>query len=168
MILNLLISIRLLHPHETIQLKRLTYLALFVPYGEAPFPIEILEKEAIKKYYTKWNQTGDTALGLFNNQQLVGACWTRLFKATNPGYGFIDANTPELNIALFPNYRNQGWGSQLIRQVLAANREKGYLKVSLSCDTRNPAFGLYERLGFQTVQLEKYSATMLKTLRTAE
>ncbi|MEM6725986.1 MAG: GNAT family N-acetyltransferase [Bacteroidota bacterium] len=155
------LSVRPLLELEASVLKAFTFEALFVEEGATPYPKEILEEKALIKYYSNWGMPGDTAFVLVHNDIIVGVCWTRIFGIENTGYGFVDEQTPELNIALLPTYRNQGWGSKLIHCTLESNRLKGYIKVSLSCNTRNPAFQLYLRLGFQTYSIKGFSATLI-------
>ena len=55
-----------------------------------------------------------------------------------------------VDIALQRKWRGRGVGSQLIRQLIEAGRDKGK-PVRLHVSTINPAKRLYERLGFTTV-----------------
>lgn len=52
-----------------------------------------------------------------------------------------------MDIALMPEARNQGVGTALIRAVMAEGARRG-LPVRLHVETFNPAYRLYERLGF--------------------
>jgi ribosomal protein S18 acetylase RimI-like enzyme len=56
-----------------------------------------------------------------------------------------------MDIALLPEYRGHGIGSQLLSQVLAEGAETGK-KVSIHVEPVNPARRLYERLGFVPVE----------------
>src|SRR4051794_25348387 len=42
--------------------------------------------------------------------QAAGAIWARFFTEHAPGYGFVDAATPELGIAVVPGLRGRGIG----------------------------------------------------------
>ncbi len=53
-----------------------------------------------------------------------------------------------IDIALLPEFRGNGMGSTLIKQVLAEG-EKKELPVRIHVQKSNPAFHLYRRLGFQ-------------------
>ena len=55
-----------------------------------------------------------------------------------------------LRVFLFPDLQNRGFGSQLVRSVLAEG-EAARLPVRLRVFTVNPARHLYERLGFHVV-----------------
>jgi ribosomal protein S18 acetylase RimI-like enzyme len=81
----------------------------------------------------------------------VGAAWYRLFTRDEPGYGFVDEETPELAIAVVPNKRGHGLGSQLLDALMKRAREDGFGALSLSVEPENPALPLYERFGFRKV-----------------
>jgi GNAT superfamily N-acetyltransferase len=80
----------------------------------------------------------------------AGACWMRLLP---PGEGLasIDAQTPQLGIALEPPHQHQGHGGPLMLEALQAARRAGYPRVSLTVHPENPAQHLYERCGFRKV-----------------
>jgi ribosomal protein S18 acetylase RimI-like enzyme len=71
--------------------------------------------------------------------------------ASDPGYGFVRADVPEVTVALMPPYRGQGIGTALLRQLLADAGAAGYPALSLSVQAQNPARRLYERLRFVRV-----------------
>ena len=68
-----------------------------------------------------------------------------------PGYGFVDEQTPELTIAVVPSRRGRGYGAELLTSLLAQAKEDGFGAVSLSVEPDNPALALYERHGFEKV-----------------
>ena len=53
-----------------------------------------------------------------------------------------------MDIALMPEFRNQGIGSRLLRQILDDGDRKG-LPVTIHVEKFNPALELYKRLGFR-------------------
>ena len=94
-----------------------------------------------------------------SSQRVAGAAWVRLLQEN----GFATSvladpapvqNMPEMAIACLPEYRGQGIGSRLIRELLRAVKDEGsgdYPGVCLSCREGNPAMKLYERVGFSVV-----------------
>lgn len=67
---------------------------------------------------------------------------------------YVDRREKEIrlvDIALVPEARNRGWGSRLLRRVMAEGEEKG-LPVSIHVEQFNPALRLYERLGFRQIE----------------
>ena len=108
---------------------------------EGPGPVQL--------YVKAWGRPGDTAVIALVEGFPVGAAWFRLFKATSPGYGFVDEQTPELAVAVVPNARGRGVGSALLSSLLDRARADGYNAVSLSVDRHNAgAIALYEQYGF--------------------
>ena len=118
--------------------------AYYARWGsEADVPLE--------RYVAGWGRRGDDALVAIDEFQPVGAAWFRLFEADEPGYGFVDENTPELTIAIVPSRRGKGLGEQLLISLLDRAREEGYARISLSVEADNPAIRLYEQHGFTRV-----------------
>jgi ribosomal protein S18 acetylase RimI-like enzyme len=128
------------------------YHAVFVPAGRPQPPRNIVNRPDIAKYVHNWGRPDDLGVIAVDTatQQPVGAAWLRLFTRENPGYGYVDDDTPELTIALLPRYRDEGIGTSLLMHLLqvAAGR---YPAVSLSVARENPALRLYQRLGFEVV-----------------
>ena len=62
----------------------------------------------------------------------------------------MDDETPELGIAVLPDYRGQGVGTDLLRRLLRSAGEV-YRSVCLSVSVDNPAVRFYERAGFERV-----------------
>ena len=56
----------------------------------------------------------------------VGAAWYRLFTSLNPGYGFVDGDTPELTLVVVPTKQGQGIGKQLLDAVLERAKLEGF------------------------------------------
>jgi ribosomal-protein-alanine N-acetyltransferase len=44
----------------------------------------------------------------------IGAAWLRLWSKDEQGYGFVDVHTPELSMAVRPEFRGQGIGTLLL------------------------------------------------------
>ena len=105
----------------------------------------------VSRYVDGWGRPGDTALVALEGGLPVGAAWYRLFGRGQPGYGFVDEQTPELSIAVVPSRRGKGTGGQLLEALLDRARQDGYRAISLSVEPDNPALKLYERHGFKKV-----------------
>jgi ribosomal protein S18 acetylase RimI-like enzyme len=118
----------------------------------------------VQRYVERWGRPGDTALIAIQDFQRVGAAWFRLFKADDPGYGFVDEQTPELSIAIVPSKRGTGLGSELLDALLNRARADGYHAISLSVEKDNPAAALYERHGFERVGEDDGAWTMRASL----
>jgi ribosomal protein S18 acetylase RimI-like enzyme len=116
-------------------------------------------------YVKAWGRPGDTAVIAIDEGFPIGAAWYRSFKASQPGYGFVDEETPELAIAVVPNARGRGAGGQLLDALLERARTEGHPAISLSVDRHNSgAIKLYERHGFERVSESDDSVTMVARL----
>ena len=65
----------------------------------------------------------------------MGAAWYRLFEEDEPGYGFVDAQTPELTIAIVPSRRGKGSASELLSKLLEHAKADGYRARSASASS---------------------------------
>jgi [ribosomal protein S18]-alanine N-acetyltransferase len=160
------IKMRLSTPTDIDFLWDMLYHAIYVPEGQTPPPRDVLKDPSIKRSLTDWGRTGDFALiSTDASNQPVGAVWMRLFDETTKTYGYIDAQTPILAIALKPDYRGKGIGTLLLEKILQEAKMKGYKQISLSVDPNNPALRLYERFGFQQVGINGTSWDMIAKLK---
>ena len=147
-------------------LREMLYYSLYVPDGGTPFDRNVVRRPEIAKYVEGWGRSGDFGLIAINpnSGEAVGAVWIRLFPDSDRGYGYVDAGTPELGIAVLPEHRGGGVGSLLLSRVLEiAGTQYGAVSLSVSLD--NPARRLYERLGFEPVEKRGNSITMLKHMK---
>jgi len=119
----------------------------------------------VQRYVERWGRPGDTALIAIQDFQRVGAAWFRLFTDDNPGYGFVDEETPELSIAIVPSKRGTGLGSELLDALLERARADGYEAITLSVEKDSPAVGLYERHGFERLGEDDGGVTMKANLQ---
>lgn len=126
------------------------HVALWDPPPAPLRPREILERPDVRIYAEEWcHRDGDVGVGgeVPGHEGLIGACWMRLLRG-GVGLGYIDDETPQLGIALFPAFQHRGYGEPLMRAALRAAREHGYRRVSLTVHPQNPAASLYRRCGF--------------------
>lgn len=143
--------IRSIKKEELPLLREFLYLAIFVEEGAVPLPFEIVDDPRLCKYIRDFGKEGDISLVAHCGQEVIGVVWTRLFPAVAPGYGYYDEKTPELSIAVKPQWRGQGIGSALMTTMLKTLAEAGYEAVSLSVTQKNPAADLYKMCGFEII-----------------
>ena len=118
----------------------------------------------VRRYVERWGRPGDTALIAIQDFQRVGAAWYRLFTSEDPGYGFVDEQTPELSIAVVPSRRGHGFGGELMDALLARARADGFASISLSVAKDSPAVQLYQRYGFEQIDERDGAWTMRANL----
>ena len=113
----------------------------------------VVNHPLIAKYVQNWGRAHDLGFAAIelNGSQPLGAAWLRLFTEDDKGFGWVDDTTPELAIAVLPEYTNQGVGTQLLARLLSAAK-LSYRSVSLSVRSSNRALSLYERSGFKVIK----------------
>lgn len=119
----------------------------------------------LTRYVDNWGRAGDLAVIAHETGNRVGAAWLRRFRASEPGYGFVDEETPELSIAVVPSRRRHGLGQELLDALTTAARESGYAQVSLSVEADSPAVAFYERNGFTRAGDREGGVVMLRRLQ---
>jgi GNAT superfamily N-acetyltransferase len=125
---------------------------------------EILRGSDFTHYLAGWPRPTDRGVVAEVDGVPAGAAWYRLLTADDPGYGYVDDETPELSIGVVATYRGRGIGRLLLRELANAARAAGYRQLSLSVARRNHAKALYESEGYRTVESGRDSDTMLKEL----
>ena len=86
---------------------------------------------------------------------VAGVLWFRLFTSDMPGLGFLDVSTPELGIAVWPEFRRQGVGGTLLDAAKMHAAEMGFDRLCLTVSEHNErARGLYASRGFYKVSRE--------------
>lgn len=105
--------------------------------------------------------TDDGAVGSgWGDGEVLGAAWCRLFYATDPGYGYLADDVPEVTIGVAPAHRGRGVGSALLAALIEQARVRGHHALSLSVEDGNRGRLLYERAGFTAVGRSGNSDTM--------
>ncbi len=138
-------EIRPLKKDETALLKDFLYEAIFIPEGVEPPPRDIVEKPELRVYTDDFgSRRGDNCLVAEAGGRVVGAVWTRIMD----DYGHVDDDTPSFAISLYREYRGQGIGTGLMREMLSLLRSQGFKRTSLAVQKANYAVRLYEKVGF--------------------
>jgi ribosomal protein S18 acetylase RimI-like enzyme len=114
---------------------------------------DVLSRPEIAVYIEAWGRPGDEGfVAEAATGELVGAAWYRFFSQEAHGFGFVDAETPEITIAIRAELRGRGIGTALLDALITRARERGVPALSLSVEHDNPASRLYEREAFRVVQ----------------
>ena len=144
-------------------LREMFYQALHVE-GQEPYPREVLDRPHIAKYLRDWGRAKDLGfVASGSNGQPMGAVWCRLLDIEEQGFAHIDDETPELGVAVSPEYRGRGIGTALIERLLKA-AEDLYPAIALSVSLKNRAIELYKKLGFETVDVRETFPVMRRKL----
>ena len=159
--------VRALTADDEPALWEMLYLAIYVPPGQAPLPPDIVKAPRLAHYVRGWGSTpGDMGIAAVDDAGgMVGAAWLRVFNHQDPGYGYVDDDTPELSIAVRPEYRGKGMGSRMLEALLLAAGQK-FQRISLSVSIGNPAERLYRRFGFEEIRRGDQDITMACWLPT--
>ena len=140
--------IRTVRREEYGLLEDFLYEAIFIPEGETPPDRSIIKKPELQVYIEHFGERpDDRCLVAETGGRIIGAVWTRIMN----DYGHLDDETPSFAIALYPEYRGRGIGTELMRRMLMQLKEAGYAKASLSVQKNNYAVRMYRALGFETV-----------------
>lgn len=141
--------IREIRTEEIPLLNYFLYEAIFIPEGVPAPPRSIIENEDLQVYVRDFGRKADDrCLVAEIDGRIVGAVWTRIMN----DYGHIADDTPSLAISLYKDYRNQGIGTALIRQMLQLLQRDGYRQVSLSVQKANYAVRMYQKAGFEVLE----------------
>ena len=109
---------------------------------------------------------GEDIIGILNacnyyNQQRIHFITLKLFIVEIMDH-FVICNIEKDDIyigeiAIDENHRSKGYGTRVINDVIDHARKKGYKRVILDADFRNPkAKALYERLGFKVYRKKSF------------
>jgi len=133
-----------------------------------------LEEVPHLRIYDEAYGRSESDIGLYAmiGPDVAGGAWVRLFSEEKPGYGFVDANTPELVLGVKAPFRNQGIATMLMQQLFI-EVARSYAQMSLCVCTTNPVIALYERLGFTKVKgsqsyNKKNNTTVITMLKVFE
>ncbi len=125
---------------------------------------ELLADPHLARYVVGWQRASDLGVVAEADGERIGAAWLRFFDAMQPGYGFVDADVPELAMAVLRPWRGRGVGRALLREITRTAARHGIRRVSLSVQNDNPAARLYVNDGFRTVSRRDGASTMVKRL----
>jgi ribosomal protein S18 acetylase RimI-like enzyme len=166
--MDLNVVIREIKNIELSHLNSFLYDAIFMPEDQEKPDKEIIKLPELSRYIKDFGRETDLCLVAELNGELIGAIWTRIFSENEKGFGFIDSKTPELSMSVVENYRKKGTGTKLLKAMFDKLTLLEYDLVSLSVDKQNFAMRLYQKFGFETVESDEKSATMIKKIKKYE
>jgi ribosomal protein S18 acetylase RimI-like enzyme len=145
-----MLSIRPLVASDQDILWDIFHVALWDPPPAPLRPRSVLDHPDVRIYAEDWaRRAGDVGVAgeVEGHAGVVGACWMRVVTGGR-GLAYVDDATPQLGIALFPEFQGRGYGERLMRAALDAARAHGFKQVTLTVHPENPAAALYRRCGF--------------------
>ena len=137
------------------------YEAIFIPNGIKPPPRDIIASPELQIYVERFGALKDDfALVAEIEGKIVGAVWVRIMN----DYGHIDEETPSLAISLYKEYRGQGIGTNMMKEMLSLLKTHGYKRVSLSVQKANYAAEMYRKIGFEIARENEEEWIMIYNL----
>lgn len=157
-----MLVIREIRSEEIPLLNDFLYEAIFILEGVSAPPKSIIENEELKVYVRDFGKKADDrCLVAEVYGKIVGAVWTRVMN----DYGHIADGIPSLAISLYKDYRHQGIGTELLREMLQLLKRDGYMQVSLSVQKANFAFRMYQKAGFEVLKETEEEYLMICNLK---
>ncbi len=121
-------------------------------YAAHESSIEAVQKQPyLCRYAQDWGREGDIGSVAFVDNEPIGAVWLRLWSGSDQGFGYIDADVPELAMAVLPEYRGKGVGSKLLKAILEKAQDL-FPAICLNVREDNPVVRLYQRTGFVRIE----------------
>ena len=125
----------------------------------------VLADPRTARYIAGWPRDTDLGVIAGAGREPVGAAWVRFFPASDPAYGFVSPDVPELTIGVTASWRGRGVGRALLRAIAASAAEAGIGRISLSVERKNFARRLYLSEGYAVADASgPQSDTMVKSL----
>lgn len=138
--------IRELKQDENKVLDTFLYEAIFIPEGVSAPPKDIINQPDLQVYVKDFGKNkGDLCLVAQVSDKIVGAVWVRIMN----DYGHVDNETPSFAISLFPEYRNHGIGTALMKSMIDLLKTEKYKQASLAVQKTNYAVNMYKNVGFE-------------------
>ena len=126
---------------------------------------QILSTPKTAHYIAGWPRDTDLGVIAEANGERIGAAWLRFLSATDPGYGFVAPDVPELTIGVAAPWRGRGVGRALLQAMADQAVSTGIAQISLSVERKNHAQKLYLSEGYRIVDSsDTDSDTMIKNL----
>ncbi|PYN86443.1 MAG: GNAT family N-acetyltransferase [Candidatus Rokuibacteriota bacterium] len=160
-----MVNIRPLGTTDRAFLEEMLFEAHFWDFAwPRPALTEFREHPEFTKLLAGWGRPGDRGVVAEEQQSRIGAAWFRLWTPELHSYGFVNAETPELGIAVALGHRSRGVGRTLLRALIEIAQSDGLPALSLSVSPFNYARALYESEGFCKVGESGTSWTLVLRL----
>jgi len=101
--------------------------------------------EQYQQHFGSYN--GDIGVYILADGKVAGGAWARILAN---GIGHVNHDTPELVLAVKPEFKRKGIGHALMQQLFI-EIAKVFPQVSVSVRDMKPVISFYEKLGFTRV-----------------
>lgn len=145
------VTIRALRPDEDELLLRAT-VENFNWHSQRVTASDVLGSLDMGHYTELFPRRGDFGFVALHDETPVGVGWALFLPQSNPGWGFITPEIPEVSLWVDEPYRRQGIGRALIAALQHGARFRDLPGLSLSVEAENPARELYQSEGFGDVE----------------
>ena len=126
----------------------------------------VLADPRLFHYIAGWQRQDDLGvIAVGPDGQPRGGAWLRYLSGDDPGYGYVSYDVPELTIGVRAEWRGQGIGRALLRELIQTSRRQGIKRISLSVERANRAIQLYIDEGFTVVEQLEDANTMVLDLQ---
>ena len=146
-------------------------------FGFDDNPLE-LDTYPSLRIYDRFYGLSRTDVGVYAmvDNKIAGGAWVRLLKGDakgqGKGYAYLDDETPELILAVKPEFRNLGLATKIMEQLLT-EVSQSFDQISLSLPVDSQALAFFERLGFTQLSntlskhdfFQKDASIMIKKLQ---
>ncbi|MBP1045719.1 GNAT family N-acetyltransferase [Enterococcus sp. BWM-S5] len=156
--------IRPINQGEEELLELFLYEAIFQREGVEPLPRSVIQQPELYVYIEDFGKKDDYCLVAEQEDQIVGAVWTRILSGNQSGFGNLDDQTPEFAISVLKEFRGMGIGKALMSTMLEELKTRGYSRASLAVQKDNYALKMYQNLGFEIIDSNEEEYIMLRLL----
>ncbi|MGL4696376.1 GNAT family N-acetyltransferase [Enterococcus larvae] len=156
--------IRPINQGEEELLELFLYEAIFQREGVEPLPRSVIQQPELYVYIEDFGKKDDYCLVAEQEDQIVGAVWTRILSGNQSGFGNLDDQTPEFAISVLKEFRGMGIGKALMSTMLEELNIRGYSRASLAVQKDNYALKMYQNLGFEIIDSNEEEYIMLRLL----
>lgn len=147
-------------------LKTFLYEAIFQRPGVEKLPKNVIYEPELSVYIDDFGKESDRCFVAEYKSKIIGAVWTRILSGEIQGFGHLNDQTPEFAISVLKDFRGQGIGVKLMRQMLLELENVGYAQTSLAVQKDNYALAMYQALGFKIVAENDEEFIMLYTFHS--
>lgn len=132
--------------------------------GERFTMADVRNNPALVHYTHTSGQRGDFGVVADGDSSPAGVAWALYLPADDPGFGFVDEQTPEISLWVAAPHRGRGLGRRLLSSLIDEAQHRGIAQLSLSVEADNFAKDLYASMGFRAVAGREADGVMLRRL----